>query len=150
LKLQPENGDGWATLGSVYSRLDQLPEANSALREAIRQLPQQPDPHLTLATVLVKQGQTAEAAAERKRAADLMRTNMNRQRAQVASNSAKSLLESGKVDESVAQYKEALSYDPDYLEAHRGLAAALEQQGNAPEASAERQKADSLEKMPKQ
>ena len=25
LKLQPENGDGWATLGSVYNHLDQLP-----------------------------------------------------------------------------------------------------------------------------
>jgi tetratricopeptide (TPR) repeat protein len=105
---------------------------------------------LTLATVLAKQGQTADAAAERKRAADLMRANMNRQRAEVASNSAKSLLRSGKVDDSIAQYKEALSYDPGYSEAHRGLAAALERQGNAAEASAERQKADSLEKAQKE
>lgn len=150
LKLQPENGDGWATLGSVYAKLDKLPEASSALHEAIRQLPQQPDPHLTLATVLLKQGQTAEAAAERKKAADLMRANMNRQRAEVASNSAKSLLQSGKIDDSIAQYKEALSYDPGYAEAHRGLAVALDRQGNAAEADAERHKADSLDSAPKQ
>jgi cytochrome c-type biogenesis protein CcmH/NrfG len=150
LKLQPDNGDGWATLGSVYAKLDKLPEATSALREAIRQLPLQPDPHLTLATVLVKQGQTTEATAERKKAADLMRANMNRQRAEVASNSAKALLQSGKVDDSVAQYQEALSFDPDYAAAHRGLAEALERQGNATEAKAEREKANSLEAAQKQ
>ena len=49
LKLQPENGDGWATLGSVYNHLDQLPEATAALDQAIQRLPLQPDPHLTLA-----------------------------------------------------------------------------------------------------
>ena len=54
LKLRPENGDGWATLGSVDNHLDKLPEAEAALKEAIRQLPQQPDPHLTLAAVLAK------------------------------------------------------------------------------------------------
>jgi tetratricopeptide (TPR) repeat protein len=150
LKLQPENGDGWATLGSVYAKLNKIPEATSALREAIRQLPRQPDPHLTLATVLVKQGQAGEATAERKKAADLMRANMNRQRAEVASNSAKSLLQSGKVVDSIAEYKEALSFDADYPEAHRGLAAALDRQGNLADAKAEREKADSLEAAPKQ
>jgi protein O-GlcNAc transferase len=150
LKLHPENGDGWATLGSVYAKLEKLPAATEALREAIRQLPEQPDPHLTLAGVLVKEGQTAEAAAERKQAAELMRAKMNRQRAEVASNSAKSLLQSGKVEDSIAQYKEALSYDPGYAEAHRGLAAALDRQGNATEATAERQKANSLEGAPRQ
>ncbi len=42
LKLRPENGDGWATLGSVDNNLNKLQEAESALREAIKQLPQQP------------------------------------------------------------------------------------------------------------
>jgi protein O-GlcNAc transferase len=35
LRLRPENGDGWATLGSVYNKLDQLPDAVNALHEAI-------------------------------------------------------------------------------------------------------------------
>lgn len=144
LKLRPANGDGWATLGSVDNKLDRLPEAVSALREAIRQLPQQPDPHLTLAAVLVKQNQAAEAAAERKAAAALMRTNMNRQRAEVATHSAESQLKSGKVEDAIAQFREALSYDDSYADAHAGLAAALDREGKTVEAAAERQKAEAL------
>ena len=146
LKLRPANGDGWATLGSVYDKLDKLPEAAGALQEAIRQLPQQPDPHLTLAAVLVKQHEPGEAALERKKAADLMRTNMNRQRAEVASNSGNSLLKSAKLDDAVAAFREALSYDPNYVEAHTGLANALEQQGKTAEAAAERQKVQAIER----
>ncbi len=146
LKLRPENGDGWATLGSVDNHLDKLPEAETALKEAIRQIPQQPDPHLTLAAVLAKENQPAEAAAERKTAAGLMRSNMNRQRAEVASNSGNSLLKTGKVDEAIAEFREALGYDPSYAEAHSGLAKALDQQGKGTEAAAERQKAEALEK----
>ena len=141
LKLRPENGEGWATLGSVYSKLDQLPEAVSALREAIRQLPQQPDPHLTLAAVLVKQNQPAEATEERRKAADLMRGNMNRQRAEVATNAANSQMKNGNLDDAIAQFREALSYDANYAEAHLGLASALEREGKTSEAAEERRKA---------
>ncbi|WP_263359222.1 tetratricopeptide repeat protein [Acidicapsa ligni] len=148
LKLRPENGDGWATLGSVYNKLDQLPEAASALAEAIRQLPQQPDPHLTLAAVLVKQNNATEAVQERKKAADLMRTSMNHQRAEVATNSANAQLKSGHVDEAIAQLREAISYDAGYAEAHLGLASALDRQGKSVEAAAERHKADQLQSRP--
>ncbi len=146
LKLRPENGDGWATLGSVDNNLNKLPEAESALREAIKQLPQQPDPHLTLAAVLAKENQPGEATAERKKAADLMRANMNRQRAEVSTNSGNTLLKSGKVDDAIVDFREALSFDPDYPEAHLGLATALEQQGKTADAVAERQKAEALQK----
>jgi protein O-GlcNAc transferase len=142
LKLRPENGDGWATLGSVYDKLNKLPEATSALREAIRQLPRQPDPHLTLAGVLVKQNQPAEAASERRQAAVLMRSNMNRQRAEVATNAGNSQLRSGDVDGAMVQFRDALSFDANYAEAHLGLASALDRQGKPTEAAAERQKAE--------
>jgi protein O-GlcNAc transferase len=148
LKMRPENGEAWATLGSVYNHLDNLPEAASALQEAIRRLPRQPDPHLTLAAVLVKQNQPAEATAQRKVAADLMRTNMNRQRAQVASHAGDSLLKSGKVEDAIVEFRNALSYDPDYPQAHMGLANALQRQGNKLEAAAERQKAETLATNP--
>lgn len=146
LKQHPENGDGWAMLGNVYSNLDKLAEATTALREAIRQLPQQPAPHLTLASVLMKQDQPVEAAAERKKAADLMRANMNRQRAEVACNSGNSLLKSGKIEEAIADFRDALNYDSNYAEAHMGLAKGLQQQGKLAESAAEQQKAAMLEK----
>jgi protein O-GlcNAc transferase len=142
LKLRPENGDGWATLGSVYDKLNKLPEATSALHEAIRQLPRQPDPHLTLAGVLIKQNQLAEATSERKKAADLMRYNMNRQRAEVATNAGNSQLRNGDMDGATVQFRDALSFDADYTEAHLGLANALDRQGKTAEAATERQKAE--------
>jgi len=146
LKLYPQNGDGWATLGSVYNKLDQLSDAVMALQEAIRQLPQQPDPHLTLAAVLVKQNQPAAATEERRKAADLMRSNMNRQRAEVATNSGNSQMKDGNLDQAILQFREALSFDANYAPAHEGLAMALERQGKTAEAAAERQKAAAPEK----
>ena len=144
LKLHPENGDAWAMLGSIYNKLDRLPDAVTALREAIRQLPDQADSHLLLATVLIKQNQPAKAAEERKVAADLMRAHMNLQRAEVATNSGKSLMASGNMDDAITQFRDALTFDPGYIEAHKELAEALEKQGNAAEAEAERAQARSL------
>ena len=141
LRLQPQNGDGWADLGSVYAKLERYPEAAAALQQAIALAPDQPDPHLTMATVLIKQGKPAEAATERKLAADLMRTHMNQQRAEVATNSANNLLQSGKVDEAIAQFKEALTYDSKSAAALKGLASALDRKGDTFGAAAERQKA---------
>ena len=147
LRLQPANGDGWATLGSVYNHLDQLPEAVAALQEAIRQRPGQPDPYLTYAAVLVKQNRPAEAASERKKAADLMRANMNRQRAEVSTNSGNDLLRNGKIGDAIVEFRNALSFDPGYPEAHLGLADALQRQGKIAEAAVERQKAEVLQKQ---
>jgi protein O-GlcNAc transferase len=123
-----------------------LPEAADALREAIRQLPGQPGSHLTLAAVLAQQGNAAEAAAERKKGADLERVVMHRQRATVSTNSGNALLQKGQVEDAIERFQDALSEDPSYPDAHRGLANALERQGKREEAAAERQKADELEK----
>jgi tetratricopeptide (TPR) repeat protein len=144
LRLQPENVDGWATLGSVYNHLDQLDQATAALDQAIQRLPQQPDPRLTLAAVLAKQNKPEEAKAERAKAAELMRANMNRQRAEVAAHSGASLLQNGKVAEAIVEFQNAISFDPSYPEAHLGLADAFDRQGKTSDAAAERQKAASL------
>jgi protein O-GlcNAc transferase len=146
MKLHPANGDGWATLGSVYRKMNKLPEAADALREAIRQMPDQPDPHLTLASVLAEEGDAAGAAAERRKGADLERVAMKRQRATMSTNSGNSLLQKGQVADAIERYQQALNDDPDYADAHRGLAKALDRQGKKAEAEAERQKAEELEK----
>ena len=145
LKLHSQNGDGWSTLGNVYIKLNKLPEAASALRKAIQQLPGQSDPHLLLANVLVKQGNTDEAVQERKIAAGLMRAHMNRQRAEVATNSGKSLLAGGKIDGAIVEFRNALVFDAKYAEAHLALAEALDKQGKTQEAEAERAQAKALE-----
>ena len=142
LELRPANGDGWATLGSVYNSLDKLPEAVGALQEAVKQLPGHPEPHLTLASVLIKENKPDEATQERKIAAELMRANMNLQRAEVATNAGNSMFRHGDLNGAEGRYREALSYDSKYREAHVGLARVLEAEGKALEAAAERKQAD--------
>jgi protein O-GlcNAc transferase len=146
MKLHPDNADGWATLGGLYVKMNKLPEAGDALREAIRRMPDQPDPHLLLASVLSQQGDATAAAAERKKGADLERVGMHRQRATVSTNSGNALLQKGQVADAIERFQQALSEDPDYAEAHRGLARALERQGKITEAAVEREKAKQLEK----
>jgi len=82
-------------------------------------------------------------------AADLMRRHMNLQRAQVATNSGSALLQTGKLDDAIVQFHDALAFDPQYIEAHLKLAEALEKQGKMAEAAAERSQADALAKHAK-
>jgi protein O-GlcNAc transferase len=145
LAIRPENGDGWAILGSVYKQQDKLAEASDALQKAIELIPNQPGPHVTLAAVLAEQGRSAEATAERKKAADLTRVAISRQRATFAANTGNALLLKGQITDAIARYQEAVSDDPTYVEAHRGLAMALERAGRTVEAEGERNKAAQLE-----
>ena len=108
-------------------------------------MPDQPGPHVTLAGVLAQQGQTAEAAAERKKAAELTRMAVNRQRATFATNSGSLLLQKNQITDAIERYQEAVSSDPTYIEAHQGLATALARAGRTAEAEAERQKAIQLD-----
>jgi Flp pilus assembly protein TadD len=71
---------------------------------------------------------------------------MHRQRAIVSTNSGNALLQKGQVADAIERFQQALSEDPDYAEAHRGLARALERQGKSTEAAVEREKAKQLEK----
>jgi protein O-GlcNAc transferase len=143
LKLRPKNGDGWAILGSVYKQQNKL--ASDALQKAIEVMPEQPGPHVTLASVLAQQGQSTEAAKERKKAAELTRMAVNRQRATFAANTGSMLLLKNQITDAIERYQEAVASDPTYIEAHRGLATALARAGRAAEADAERQKAVQLD-----
>ena len=144
LTLRPKNGDGWAILGSVYKQHNKLEEASDALHKAIEVMPDQPGPHVTLAGVLAQQGQSTEAAKERKKAAELTRMAVNRQRATFATNTGSMLLSKNQITDAIERYQEAVSSDPTYIEAHRGLANALARAGRTGEADAERQKAMQL------
>jgi cytochrome c-type biogenesis protein CcmH/NrfG len=145
LERRPENGDGWAVLGSVYKQQAKYDDAAAALRKAIELLPNQPGPHITLAGVFQQQGKKEDAAAERKMAADLTRVAVNRQRATFATNTGNVLLQKGEVVDAIARYQEAINSDPGYAEAHRQLAAAYLREGRTADAAAEQAKAAALE-----
>jgi tetratricopeptide (TPR) repeat protein len=148
LELRPQNGDAWATLGSVYKQQGKLPEATDALRHAVDLLPAQPGPHITLAGVLAEQGQQQQAAAERKKAAELTRIAVNRQRATFATNTGNMFLQKGQITDAIERYQEAVNSDPSFAEAHAGLASALARQGRSAEAAEESKKAQALQLPP--
>jgi Flp pilus assembly protein TadD len=95
--------------------------------------------------VLAQQGKQPEAAAERKTAADLTRVAVNHQRATFATNSGNMLLEKGQIADAISRYQDALANDPNFSDAHRQLATALERSGRTAEAEVERKKAADLE-----
>lgn len=144
IALRPDNGDAWALLGNIYKQLDQLPKAIAALQHAIQLLPNQPSPHITLAAILSEEGDHAGAVAERKKAAELSRAAVSRQRANFALDSGKALLSRGQLAQAIVQLQTAVDADPTFVEAHMALANALAQQGRSADAAIERQKAQQL------
>ena len=144
LALRPANGDGWALLGSVLKQMGKRDEAEVALRKAIALQPNQPGPHITLAAVLAEEGKREDATAERKLAAGLSRTAVNRQRATLNTNAGNQLLQRGEIADAVQQYLDAIAADPGYAEAHAQLAVAYARQGRASDAAAEQEKAAAL------
>jgi protein O-GlcNAc transferase len=142
--LSPDNGNAWAILGNAYKESGELQKAAPALRRAIDLLPNQPSPHIGLAAILNQQGDTVGAAAERKKAAELSRIAVSRQRANFALDSGKALLKEGKVSDALVQLQAAVEADPNYGEAHSTLADAFDREGRSAEAALERQKAQSL------
>ena len=142
--LQPANGEAWALLGSVYRDSGDRPRAIDALRRAIALEPDQPSPHITLAALLVQQGDTASAAAERKIAGTLTRAAVNQQKAGFALDSGRTLLREGKLPEAIAQLQTAVAAAPDLPAAHLALAEALERQGRTADALTERRTGEKL------
>jgi len=135
--LEPANGDAWALLGSVLKDSGDPAAAADALHHAIELQPDQPSLHIQLATLDSQAGRTADAAAERKIAADLSRSAMSRQRADFALKSGRTLLEQNKLPEAVVQFNTAINADPTLAEPHRLLAEAYTRQGKAVEAAME-------------
>ena len=144
IALRPENGDAWALLGSVLKDSGDAIAAADALRHAIVLQPDQPSLHIQLATLESQAGHSAEAATERKTAADLSRAAMSHQRAEFALKSGRTLLEQNKLDDAVFQLTTAAHAEPSLAEPHRLLAEAYMRQGKAADAALERQQAEAL------
>jgi Tfp pilus assembly protein PilF len=98
-----------------------------------------------LAALDATAGRTAEAAAERKLAADLSRAAMSRQKASFALKSGRALLGQDKLPEAMIQLNAAVQADPKAAEPHLLLAQVYERQGNMAAAATERRTAETLE-----
>ena len=141
--LQPTNAEAWSVLASVLKDSDPA-GAIAALHQAISLGPDQPGLHIQLAALYAHAGDPAQAASERKTAADLSRAAMAQQRATFALNSGRALLAQGKLPEAIAQLTVAAEADPALPDPHKLLAEALARQGKPAEAQRERERANAL------
>ena len=142
--LQPTNGDAWALLGGVLKDSGDAAGAVEALHRAIELQPDLPSLHIQLAALDAQAGRPADAATERKIAADLSRAAMSRQRAEFALKSGRTFLEQSKLPEAIYQLKVAIGADPTSAEPHHLLAEAYTRQGKAVEAALEEKQAAKL------
>jgi len=142
--LQPSNGDAWALLGSVLKDSGDAAAATDALRHAIEFEPDQPSLHIQIAALYAQAGRTADAASERRIAADLSRAALSRQRASFALKSGRTLLEQNKLPEAVVQLVTAARAEPTLAEPHLLLAEVYTRQGKTAEAALERKQASDL------
>jgi tetratricopeptide (TPR) repeat protein len=145
IQNQPTYAEAHYTLGTVFKQQGKLPEAKAALQEAIRLQPDFAGAHTTLAAVLRQLGDAQGAAEEAKAGAKIAASTNNLQAATFSTNSGKRLLGAGDVDGAIAQFRSAISSEPNYAPAHYQLGLALSQQGHNEEAQKEFKKAAELD-----
>ena len=125
--------------------MNQLPEAASALREAIRLQPTFAGAHTTLAAVLRQMGDTAAAESEAQLGDSLVKQKIGLQGATFATNSGKRMLDAGDLDGAISQFRTAIRLAPTLAAPHYQLSLALSRKGEKQEAAAELQRAKELD-----
>jgi tetratricopeptide (TPR) repeat protein len=145
IQNKPSYAEAHYTLGTIFKQQGKLPEAAAELREAIRLQPDFAGAHTTVAAVLRQLGDAQGAAEEAKAGAKIAASTNNLQAATFSTNSGKRLLGAGDVDGAIAQFRSAITSEPNYAAAHYQLGLALSQQGQKDEAKKEFQRAAELD-----
>jgi tetratricopeptide (TPR) repeat protein len=145
IAARADYAEAFYTLGTVLKQQSKLQESAAALREAMRLQPDFAGAHTTLAAVLRQLGDNDAASAEFKLGAQLAKQKTDLQAAVFATNSGRRLRSVGDLDGAISQFRAAIGSVPAYAPAHFELAIALRQSGKKEEASAEFEKAASLD-----
>lgn len=125
VKLDPENNNAHYHLGVVEVQLHQWKEAVENLQRAIDLKIPLPEAHFELAKALRGLGQADRAALEMKTYQELKKAHDESLAAEAAIALADKDMESGKTDEAIAKYREALQTQPNDALDHYKLSVAL-------------------------
>lgn len=129
VKLDPENNNAHYHLGVVEVQLHQWKEAVEHLQKSIELQIPLPEAHFELAKALRGLGQADGAAEEMKTYQQLKKAHDASLAAESAVALADKDLETGKTDEAIAKYREALQAQPDNALDHYKLSVALRKAG---------------------
>jgi tetratricopeptide (TPR) repeat protein len=130
VKLDPENNDAHYHLGVVEVQLHQWKEAVENLQKSIELQIPLPEAHFELAKALRGLGQPDRAAEEMKTYRQLKKAHDASLAAETAVALADKDLETGKTDEAIAKYREALQAQPDNALDRYKLSVALRKAGD--------------------
>jgi tetratricopeptide (TPR) repeat protein len=137
--------EAYYTLGTVLKQQGKLSDAANALREAIRLQPGFAGAHTTLAAVLRALGDDQGAAAEAREGQKIGNEKNALQAASLATGSGQRLLNAGDLDGAIAQFRSAISSNPNYAPAHYQLGIALGRKGEKQQSSEEFKRAAELD-----
>lgn len=130
-------------LADMYITRGMPREASLHAREAVRLSPYDARAHNTLAFVHWLSGEPRKAIEEYELAARYaQRRGDHRLAARALNNVAVAYSTMGLLDLAIPKYRQALQFDPDYVEAHRNLGLALRQTGRPAEAEFHLRKAE--------
>ena len=138
LKEKPDSGEAMDLKGLALQSMGR-PEAEQAFREAIRLMPDRPEPRDHLAAFLYQTGDIRRAAQEWQEA-----IRVDADYAPAHYNLGSVYQAQGNLDEAVAQYREALRLKPDLAQARINLGIALVSLGRFPEGEKELREAAKL------
>jgi tetratricopeptide (TPR) repeat protein len=130
VKLDPGNNNAHYHLGVVEVQLHQWKEAVENLQKSIELQIPLPEAHFELAKALRGIGQADKAAEEMKAYQQLKKANDASRAAEAAVALADKNLDSGKTDEAIAKYREALESDPNDALYRYKLSVALRKSGD--------------------
>jgi tetratricopeptide (TPR) repeat protein len=130
VKLDPGNNNAHYHLGVVAVQLHQWKEAVENLQKSIELQIPLPEAHFELAKALRGIGQADKAAEEMKAYQQLKKANDASRAAEAAVALADKNLDSGKTDEAIAKYREALESDPNDALYRYKLSVALRKSGD--------------------
>jgi tetratricopeptide (TPR) repeat protein len=121
--------EAWLNLGSIKARQERWDEAVDCYRQALRQQPDHPEVHASLAIALHNQNKFNEAIAAGRRALELKPDHAGACHTLGAVHA-----DLDRFEEAIAYYREALRHDPGSAESYIGLGMALCAVGQAHEA----------------
>lgn len=140
--IQPDAQDSWNCQGEALSILGKPQEALTAFKQAIAIDAQEPNFWLNKAEALLKLEQSQPALEASDRAIKLLKLRVSSTTVKTDlqfawQNKGQAFLQQEQYNQALAAFKQALSYNPDYLSAQWGKAIALQKSGNYAEAQVE-------------
>ena len=137
IEMQPAFPEARQSLGEILILEHDWAGAAAAYKQVLADRPDSLQSANGLAVALSHLGDRSLAAAAFEKAHKLSRQMIQRQRAEIANAKALNLWQAGDTDGAFAVFNQALSYDPEFAEAHYSLGRLLWKLGKADEATAQ-------------